>query len=139
MWLLFAFLAAVTAALMTVFGKLGLKGIDPILATTVRSILMAGFLVAVSLFSKKFQGFSLSSFGSRDWWLIGLAGLAGALSWLFYFAALKTGDATKVAAIDRLSIVFIVLMAGLFLGETTTWKTVLGAVFISGGAFLIVW
>jgi transporter family protein len=98
---------------------------------------MAGFLVLTSLFLKKFQGFSLNSLGSRDWLLIVLAGISGALSWLFYFFALKTGLATKVVVIDRLSLVFVIVLAALFLGEALGWKSVLGALLMVAGAILI--
>lgn len=137
MWLIYAFLSAITAALVAIFAKFGLKGIDPTLATTVRSLIMAGFLILVSLLLKKFQGFSFNSFSSRDWLLIFLAGVSGALSWLFYFFALKYGLASKVVAVDRLSIVFVVVLAVLFLGEALGWKTVLGAALMVAGAILI--
>lgn len=137
MWVLYAFISAITAALVAVFAKLGLKEIDSTLATTIRAVIMAVFLVIVSLFLKKFDGFSFSSFGSREWILIVLAGLAGALSWLFYFLALKTGLATGVVAIDRLSIVFVVLLAAFFLGEALGWKSVTGALLMVAGALLI--
>ncbi len=137
MWLAYAFLSAITAAGVAIFAKLGLRGIDSTLATTIRSLIMAGFLILISLFLKKFQGFSFSSFSSRDWFLIILAGVSGALSWLFYFAALKYGLASRVAAIDRLSIIFVVLLAALFLGEALGWKTVLGALLMVAGAILI--
>ncbi|MCX6788892.1 MAG: EamA family transporter [Candidatus Jorgensenbacteria bacterium] len=137
MWLLYAFLSALTASLVAIFGKLGLKGIDPTLATTIRSIIMAGFLVLTSLFLKKFNGFSFDSFSSRDWTLIILSGIAGALSWLFYFFALRSVDASKVVAVDRMSIVFVVLLAAIFLGETLGWKSVLGALLMVAGAIMI--
>ncbi len=137
MWIVYAFLSALTAAAVAIFGKLGLKNIDSTLATTVRSIIMAGFLVLVSFFLNKWQGFSLHTFSNKDWLLIVLAGVAGALSWLFYFFALKTGLATKVVVIDRLSLVFVVILAALFLGETMGWKTVVGALLMVAGAILI--
>jgi len=137
MWLFYAILSAVTAAAVAVFGKLGLRSIDPTLATTIRSIIMAGFLVLVSLLLRKFQGFTLGTLAAKDWLLISLAGVSGALSWLFYFVALKTGLATKVVAIDRLSIVFVVILAAIFLGESLGWKTVLGALLMVGGAILV--
>jgi len=137
MWLIYAFLSSITAALVAIFAKLGLKGIDSTLATTIRSIIMAVFLLLVSFFLKKFQGFSLSSLGSKDWILIVLAGIAGALSWLFYFLALKTGLATKVVAIDRLSLVFVIIFAAVFLGEKFGWKAVLGALLMVAGAIII--
>jgi len=107
------------------------------LATAIRSIIMAVFLVLVALFLKKFQGFNVNSFSNRDWLLIILAGVAGALSWLFYFAALKAGLATKVAAIDRLSLVFVIIFAALFLGEKLGWKAVVGAIMMVAGAVMI--
>lgn len=137
MWLLYAFISAITAALVAVFAKLGLKDIDSTLATTVRAIIMAGFLVIVSFFLKKFNDFTFTSFGSKEWLLIIFAGIAGALSWLFYFLALKTGQATGVVAIDRLSVVFVVILAALFLGEGFGWKAVIGALLMTGGAILI--
>src|SRR3990167_5175499 len=120
--MIYAFLSALSAALVAIFAKLGLDRVEPILATTVRSLIMSGFLVIVSLLLKKFQGFSLNSFSSRDWLLIFLAGISGALSWLFYFFALKLGLASKVAAVDRLSIIFVIGLAALFLGEAIGWK-----------------
>ena len=137
MWLFYAFLSSVTAALVAVFGKLGLKNIDSTLATTVRSVIMATFLVIVSLFLKKFEGFTFQSFSQRDWLLITLAGISGALSWLFYFFALKTGLATKVVVIDRLSLVFVIVLAAIFLGESLGWKSVTGALLMVSGALLI--
>jgi len=137
MWLIFAFLSAIMAALVAIFAKLGLEDIDSTLATTVRAIIMAGFLVVVSFFLNKFDGFSITSFGSKEWLLIALAGIAGALSWLFYFHALKLGFASQVVAIDRLSVVFVVLLAAVFLGEGFGIKVILGALLMTGGAILI--
>lgn len=137
MWLFYAFLSSITAALVAIFAKLGLKEIDSVLATTIRSVIMAGFLILTSLFLKKFEGFSLNSLAGRDWILIVLAGVAGALSWLFYFIALKYGFASKVVAIDRLSIIFVVVLAAIFLGESFGWKTALGALLMVAGAILI--
>ncbi len=137
MWLLYAFFSALFAALVAIFGKMGLQGVDSTLATTIRSIIMAAFLVITSVLLNKFDGFTLGSLRGKDWVLIALAGVAGALSWLAYFFALKLGTATKVVAIDRLSIVLVVILSTLFLGETFGWKTALGAVLMVGGAILI--
>lgn len=137
MWLLYAFLSALTASGVAIFGKLGLKNIDSTLATTIRSIIMAGFLVLTSLLLKKFNGFNFSSLNSRDWLLIFLAGISGALSWLFYFLALKVGLASRVVAIDRLSLVLVLILAAVFLGEAIGWKSVLGAILMVVGAIII--
>ena len=122
---------------MAIFGKIGLKGIDSTLATTVRGIIMALFLVCVAFAMRKFDGFSLHSFTGREWVFIILAGIAGALSWLFYFSALRAGPAGAVSAIDRLSIVFVVILAAIFLGEAFTWKIGIGALLMASGAILI--
>lgn len=134
---LFAFLSAISAALVAIFGKLGLKTLDSTLATTIRSIIMAVFLVLTSLALKKFGGFLSGAAGFKEWLFIFFAGIAGALSWLFYFAALKYGNVSKIVAIDRLSLVFVVIFAAMFLGETVGWRAAAGATLMVGGAILI--
>ncbi len=119
--------------------KLGLKGVDSTLATTVRSMIMAGFLVATSAILGKLSGLSLGMFTGKQWILIAGSGVAGALSWLFYFFALQNGAAGPVSAIDRMSLVFVILLAALFLGEQLTWKVGFGAVLMAIGAIFIVW
>lgn len=136
-WLLFSILSAVMAALVAIFGKLGLKNIDSTLATTIRSIVMAVFLIFASLSLKKFDHFSFGSMVVKDWLLIVLAGIAGAMSWLFYFFALKSGDATKVVAVDRMSLVFVAILAFLFLGESLKWQQIIGVILMVGGAILV--
>lgn len=137
-WVLFALGAAVFASFVAIFGKLGLsKDIDTTLATTVRAVIMAVFLLAVSIVFGKFHNFTLSTFTGKEWMYIALAGIAGAISWLLFFYALKHGDATAVSAIDRTSIIFVIVFAALFLGESLGWKALLGAVLVAGGTFLI--
>ena len=137
MWLFFAILSAITAALVAIFAKIGLQAIDPTLATTIRSIIMAVFLIIISFSLKKFQNFNLFVFNSKEWLMIVLAGIAGALSWLFYFFAIKAGKVSAVAAIDRLSIVFVVILAALFLNEALKSTTIIGAILVVIGAILI--
>ena len=136
-WIPFAILSALTAALVAIFGKLGLQNLDSTLATTVRSVIMAAFLVLTSLALGKFSGFSFNSLAGRDWILIIAAGISGALSWLFYFFAIKIGPVNGVVAFDRLSLVFVVIMAALFVGEALTWRVAAGAALMVGGALLI--
>lgn len=135
MYLLFALLSAIFAALVAVFGKIGLGKVDTTLATTLRAIVMAGLLILASLTLKKWD---LSQITTKAYLYIFLAGLAGALSWLAYFFALKLGPATSVSAIDRLSVVFVILFAALFLGESLTVKSVLGGLLIVLGAILLI-
>jgi transporter family protein len=136
-WLIFSILSALMASLVAIFGKLGLKNIDSTLATTIRSIVMALFLIITSFVLKKFDGFSFHSMILKDWILIILAGIAGAMSWLFYFMALKSGNATKVVAIDRLSLVFVAVLAFIFLGETLNWQEMIGVAMMVGGAIIV--
>lgn len=136
-WILFAILSAVFAAAVAIVGKIGIQNIDSTLATTVRAVVMASFLVITSFSLGKAK--LLATIDSRAFWFILLSGVAGALSWLCYFVALKTGPATAVAALDRLSVVFVVVLAALFLGEALTWKTAVGALFLVVGALFMVW
>ncbi len=134
-WIIFAVLSAVFAALVAVFGKIGIQNVDSTLATSVRALVMAAFLVAVSLALGK--GELLSTIQGKPLLFIVFSGIAGALSWLFYFFALKSGPASGVAALDRLSVVFVLVFAILFLGEHLSWKSGIGAAFITAGAILM--
>lgn len=137
MWPLYALFSAISAAFVAIFAKLGLKDIDPTLATTLRSLIMAAFLVVIATALGKFEPFAPSDYSFRQWGLIVMAGIAGAVSWLFYFLALRDGNASAVAAIDRLSLVFVVVLAALFLSEKLSFQVVIGAVLMSLGAILI--
>ncbi|HUD21171.1 MAG TPA: EamA family transporter [Candidatus Saccharimonadales bacterium] len=133
-WIVAGLLSAVFASLVAIFGKVGLKGIDTTLATSVRATVMAVFLIGFALIFGKLRDIHLLT--GRPLVFIILSGLAGAISWLFYFYALKNGPAGGVAALDRLSVVFVVVFAAMFLAEALTWKTALGTVLITLGAIL---
>ena len=134
-WIFYAVGSAVFAALVAIFGKIGLKNIDSTLATTGRAVVMALFLVIVAFSLNKFQ--NLETLYGRPIVFIILSGVAGALSWLFYFFAIKNGPVSGVVAIDRTSVVFALILAALFLGESFTIKTALGGALILGGALLV--
>ncbi|MFH0831533.1 MAG: EamA family transporter [archaeon] len=136
-WLIFALLSAATAALVAIFGKIGLKGVDTNTATAIRAVVMAVFLVAVILIQGKLKEVSSIFSNQSALTFIILSGIAGALSWLFYFFALSYGDASRVVSIDRLSIVFVLILATLFLGEKFTLKTTLGVSLMTLGAIII--
>ncbi len=135
-WIIFALLSAVCAAAVAIFGKIGISKVDSTLATTLRAIVMAGFLVITSLFLKKFDNWQ--NFDSRALTFILLSGIAGAMSWLFYFFALKKGPTSGVAALDRTSVVFVIIFSVLFLSEKLTWKMAIGAGLIAFGAIFMV-
>ena len=135
-WILFALIGAVCAALVTIFGKIGLQGVDTTLATTLRAVVMAVFLVVISFGFGKLSPAVMPS--GRALLFIALSGIAGALSWLAMFSALKIGPATGVSAIDRTSVVFVLIFAVLFLGTQFSWKAAIGAALITLGAILMV-
>lgn len=138
LWILFGLLSAVFASLVAIFGKIGLQKVDPTLATAIRAVIMASFMIVVTASLGKFTGVSVDTLSGKEWLLIALAGIAGALSWLFYFSALRIGPASAVAALDRLSVAFVIIFSLLFLGEAFKWETIFGGLLIILGALLIV-
>jgi transporter family protein len=135
LWIGYALLAAFFAALVAIFGKVGIKDVDATLATAVRAVVMATFLVTAAVVLGKTGG--LGGISRRSFTFIVLSGAAGAASWLFYFIALREGPATGVAALDRLSVVFVFILAVLFLGDAFTAKAALGAALVVAGAILL--
>lgn len=136
MWLILAFLSAIFAALVTIFGKMGLKTVDSTVATGVRAIIMAVTMVGIILLLGKSS--QITELTSGDMLFIILSGISGALSWVFYFAALKLADASKVATIDRSSILFIIILSYLILGEELSLKTVTAGILVFLGALILI-
>lgn len=136
LWLIFALLSAFFAALVAIFGKIGVEKIDPAVATFLRVIIMLIVLGGVVIFQKKLS--TVLIVDNKALTFIILSGLAGALSWLFYFTAIKLGPVSKVVPIDRLSIAFVLILAILFLGEKLTLKLALGTIIMIIGALLII-
>lgn len=134
-WTIYALLSAVFAALVAIFGKIGLKNIDSTLATTIRSVVMAVFLIITAFSLGKFN--FLNTIDNKALIFIILSGVSGAISWLFYFLAIKMGPVTAVAAIDRTSIVFVFVLSVLFLSESLTVLKSIGAIAIVVGAILM--
>lgn len=135
LWILFAIGSALFASLVAIFGKIGISQIDSTLATTVRAVIMAGFLIIVSLVLDKTK--LLNTITAKPLLFIALSGIAGALSWLCYFFALKYGPVGGVVGLDRTSVVFALILAVIFLGEGLTWKTGIGALLVTSGAILM--
>jgi len=136
-WVVYALLSAVFASLVAIFGKIGLKDVDTNTATAIRAVIMALFLVGLILVQGKFAIVKQILNQPTPLLFIVLSGLAGALSWLFYFLALKNGKASKIVPLDRLSVVFTIVLAAIFLGEKLSLKTVIGGVTIVIGAVLV--
>ncbi len=136
-WLIFALLSAVFAALVAIFGKIGLQSVDTNTATAIRAVVMAIFLLIVVFITGKLSDFKTIFINNKALFYIILSGIAGALSWLFYFVALKGAKVSQIVPIDRLSVVFALLLAFIFLGEKVSWQSWLGAGLIVAGGVII--
>lgn len=133
-WLVYALISAVAASFVGIFGKLGMSHIDSTVATAVRSVVMTVFLVGLVSVAGLWSGVRLIT-GWPLVWVVG-SGLAGAISWLFYFKAIQAGGVAKVAPIDKLSMPLAVLLAVLLLHEKFSWPNWLGVGLIVLGAAL---
>ncbi|KHN91055.1 hypothetical protein KKH3_10820 [Pectobacterium actinidiae] len=136
-WLIYALLSAVCAALVAIFGKIGLQNLDANTATAIRAVIMALFLVGVVVAQGKLALVGEIVANKKALLFIVLSGVAGALSWLFYFVALKNGNVAQVAPIDKLSVVFAVVLAVILLGEKISLMAGAGVALISVGALLV--
>jgi transporter family protein len=133
-WLPWALLSAVFAALTAILAKLGVQGIDPNLATAIRTTVVVVFTWLVAAMA---GAHGIAAIPGRSWgWLV-LSGFATGLSWLCYFHALRLGPASRVAPIDKLSVVLVIVFAAVFLGERITPAKSLGVLLIAAGAIAI--
>ncbi|MGH2544270.1 MAG: EamA family transporter [Ardenticatenaceae bacterium] len=138
-WLGLGLLAALGAAGVAIFGKVGLDNVDSTLATAIRAVIMALIVVVVAGFTGDLRPLwsGESNIRGRELMWIALAGAAGAFSWLAYFAALKLGLASKVAAVDRLSVLFVAILSFLFLSEELSAINWLGVALLTAGVYLM--
>lgn len=137
LWLLFGLLSAIAASFVAIFGKIGLQSIDANTATAIRAVIMAFFLMLVVLAKGSLSQIPVIIADKKAITFIALSGIAGAVSWLFYFLALKFGPVSKVAPIDKLSVVISTLIAVAFLGEKISFISGIGIAFIAMGAILV--
>lgn len=114
-WFYWALASAFFAALTAVFAKVGLQGIDSDFATFIRTLVIIAALALFLTYTGKWQ--DISGFSSKNWWFLIFSGVTTGASWLAYFKALQIGEASKVAPVDKFSIVLVVLMAVIFLKE----------------------
>ena len=134
-WLYWALASAFFAALTAIFAKLGLQGIDSDFATFIRTLVIIAALAAFLSYTGKWQ--RVGGFSGRNWAFLILSGLATGASWLAYFKALQMGEASKVAPVDKFSIVLVALMAVLFLTERPAAQEWLGIAMIAGGVLVL--
>lgn len=135
MWKYYALLSALFAALTAIFSKLGVKDIDASLATAIRVSFILVLVWSIAFIDGGSRSFR--SISGSTWIFLLLSAVATGLSWLFYFKALETGDVSKVAPIDKLSVPITILLAILLLGESASWKVIAGGTLITLGAIVL--
>lgn len=136
MWFVFALLSAVFAALTSVLAKVGIEGVNSNLATALRTCVVLA-MAWLMVFITHTQS-DIGSIGRKSWVFLILSGLATGASWLCYYKAIQMGSVSKVAPIDKLSVVITLILAVIFLHEDFTVKSAIGAVLITAGTVLMV-
>lgn len=136
MWLLFAILSSIFAALTSILAKVGIDGVNSHLATAIRTVVVL-FMAWGMVFVTNAQT-GLSAISRKSWIFLILSGLATGASWLCYYRALQMGEASKVVPVDKLSVVITLVLAFLFLHEKFTAKSVMGCILIGIGTLLMV-
>jgi bacterial/archaeal transporter family protein len=133
-WFTWALLSAFFAGLTAILAKVGVENIDSNMATAIRTVVILIFAWSVAMLTDHEP---LSSVGKRTWIFLILSGIATGLSWLCYFRALQMGDASRVAPVDKLSVVVAIALAAIFLHEHMTWHHWVGGAFIITGAVIL--
>ena len=136
-WLAWSFLSALFAALTAVLAKIGVTGVNSNLATAIRTTVILLFTWSIAAFSANLR--EIGGLNRRTWIFLVLSGIATGFSWLCYFRALQVGEVSKVAPVDKLSVVLAMLLAFAILGERVSAREWAGAACIVIGALLIAW
>lgn len=135
MWLVFALLSSVFAALTSILAKVGIESVNSSLATAIRTVVVL-LMSWLMVFITDAQG-SITEISKKSWLFLILSGIATGASWLCYYKALQTGDVSKVVPIDKLSVVLTLIMAFAFLGEMFTAKSLVGCLLITAGTIVM--
>lgn len=136
MWWIYALLAAFFAALTAIFAKIGIKGVDTDLATAIRTVVI--LFLAWGIAFVRGGASTMNTLTKQNIIFLTLSGIATGLSWIFYFKALQLGKVSQVAPVDKMSVVFALLLSFIFLGEPMNIKTIIGAVMIIGGTLVLI-
>jgi len=136
MWWLFALLSAVFAALTSILAKVGIEGVDSNLATAIRTVVVVGMSWLMVFVTNAQSG--ITNIGKKSWIFLVLSGLATGASWLCYYKAIQMGDVSKVVPIDKLSVVFTLVLAFIFLHEDFNAKSLVGCILIAAGTLFMV-
>lgn len=137
MWKIYALLSAFFAALTAIFAKIGVKDVNSNLATAIRTSIILLLTWGIVMMSGRIS--EVKDIGRHTWIFLVLSGLATGLSWLFYFKAIQLGDISRVAPVDKLSVVITILLAFCILKEPVSIKVVLGALLITAGSIVMLW
>jgi transporter family protein len=135
-WVQFALGSAFFAGLTAVFGKIGVAGINSNLATFIRTLVILAVTAAILSLRQEWQ--PDAPIQPRTWLFLVLSGIATGLSWLCYYRALQLGPVSKVAPIDKLSVVFAILLGLLFIGESLSWPIAIGGGLIVAGSIVMI-
>ena len=135
MWKYYALLSAVFAALTAIFAKIGVKDINSDLATAIRTIVILVITWGIVLFGNHLG--EVKDISRHTWLFLILSGIATGLSWLFYFKALQTGEVSRVAPIDKMSVVITICLSFILLKEPVSLKVIIGALLITGGSIIM--
>ena len=136
MWLVLALLSALFAALTSILAKVGIEGVSSNLATAIRTVVVVIMAWGMVFLTHAQSG--LSAISRKSWLFLILSGLATGASWLCYYKALQLGEASKVVPIDKMSVVFTLVMAFVFLHEQFTAKSLIGAILLTAGTLVMV-
>lgn len=137
MWKVYALLSALFAALTAIFAKIGVKDIDSNLATAIRTSIILILTWGIVLASGHMT--EIKTVPRYTWIFLVLSGVATGLSWLFYFKSIQIGDVSRVAPVDKLSVVFTIILSCLILREPLTAKVIVGGLLITAGAIIMIW
>ena len=136
MWWIFASLSAVFAALTSILAKVGIENVDSTLATAIRTVAVVGMSWLIVFITNTQSG--ISSISKKSWIFLILSGLATGASWLCYYKAIQMGDVSKVVPIDKLSVLFTLILAFIFLHEEFNVKSLIGSILITAGTLFMV-
>lgn len=136
MWIIFALLSAVFAALTSILAKIGIENVNSNLATAIRTIVVLVMAWGMVFITGTQKG--IADISTKGWIFLILSGIATGLSWLCYYKALQMGEASKVVPIDKFSVVISMVLAFVVLKEAVTMKTILGGIFITVGTFIMI-
>ena len=136
MWLFFALLSAIFAALTSILAKVGIEGVNSHLATAIRTVVVLVMAWGIVFLTNTQSG--IESITRKSWMFLILSGLATGASWLCYYKALQMGEVSKVISVDKLSVAITLVLAFVFLHEAFTAKSLIGAVLITAGTLVMV-